>query len=315
MKPTPPADATADGEPGRHISRRALLAGGFAGVVGASALGGLAVQDGMLPGRTTLHRLLGLNGPAGSIPDVASGRMSSGAFNSRARLGTRTAWSIAYPPGRSATPLRPLIVLHGRGGDHHSAFGDQLGLDRFLAQAVAQGTTPFAIASVDGGDHSYWHRRASGDDAGAMVLTEFLPLLAAHGLDTSRVAFLGWSMGGYGGLWLGGQLGARRVAAVVAESPAIWRHAADTAQGSFDDAEDLAQHTVFGRQQQLAGVAVRVDCGTGDGFCPVAREYARSLTPAPAGGFEPGAHDLDYWRRMAPAQLQFVGQHLPTASG
>jgi hypothetical protein len=30
----------------------------------------------------------------------------------------------------------------------------------------------------------------------------------------------------------------------------------------------------------------------------------------PAGGFEPGAHDLDYWRRMASAQLAFLGAHL-----
>ena len=31
-----------------------------------------------------------------------------------------------------------------------------------------------------------------------MVLTELLPLLAAKGLDTSKVGFIGWSMGGYG---------------------------------------------------------------------------------------------------------------------
>jgi hypothetical protein len=42
-------------------------------------------------------------------------------------------------------------------------------------------------------------------------------------------------MGGYGALWLGGQLGAPTVAAVVAESPALWHHADDTASGAFDD--------------------------------------------------------------------------------
>ena len=31
-----------------------------------------------------------------------------------------------------------------------------------------------------------------------MVLTELLPMLAAKGLDTSKVGFIGWSMGGYG---------------------------------------------------------------------------------------------------------------------
>jgi enterochelin esterase-like enzyme len=118
-------------------------------------------------------------------------------------------------------------------------------------------------------------------------------------------------MGGYGALWLGGQLRGPTVAAVVAESPAIWHHAGDTPAGAFDDEQDFTQHAVFGRQSQLTGVAVRVDCGTGDGFYPAARDYARSLTPPPAGGFQPGAHDLAYWRRMAPAQLQFIGHHLP----
>lgn len=235
--------------------------------------------------------------------------MRTGSFASRARLGARTSWSVALPPGRSAARLRPLIVLHGRGGDHRSAFGDQLGLDRFLAQAVTQGVRPFAIASVDGGDHSYWHRRTSGEDAGAMVLTEFIPVLADHGVDTTRGAFLGWSMGGYGALWLGGRLGGPR-AAVVAESPALCHSAGDTAPGAFDDAEDFDRHTLFGGQNQLAGVAVRIDCGTGDGFYPAARDYARSLTPPPAGGFQAGGHDLDYWRRMAPEQLRFVSQHL-----
>ena len=42
---------------------------------------------------------------------------------------------------------------------------------------------PFAVVSVDGGD-TYWHRRASGADSDAMVLTELLPMLAMHGLDT-----------------------------------------------------------------------------------------------------------------------------------
>jgi hypothetical protein len=54
-------------------------------------------------------------------------------------------------------------------------------VDRFLGAAVEQGATPFAMASVDGGE-SYWHARVDGEDAGAMVVDEFLPLLADHGL-------------------------------------------------------------------------------------------------------------------------------------
>ncbi len=51
-----------------------------------------------------------------------------------------------------------------------------LGLDRFLAAGVRAGLPPLAIASVDGGT-TYWHRRQDGEDAGAMVLEEFVPLL------------------------------------------------------------------------------------------------------------------------------------------
>ena len=85
-----------------------------------------------------------------------------------------------------------LISLHGRGGDHWDTFAGSLHLHRFLAEAVAQGGAPFAIASVDGGDHEYWHPRRNTDPA-AMVIEEFLPLLSKRGLDTTRIGLLGWS--------------------------------------------------------------------------------------------------------------------------
>jgi lipoyl(octanoyl) transferase len=84
-----------------------------------------------------------------------------------------------------------MVSLHGFGGDHTTAI-DELGMDRFLPAAVAHGVPPFAIATVDGGT-TYYHPRPSGEDAGAMVLDEFLPMLADHGLDTRRVPFQGWS--------------------------------------------------------------------------------------------------------------------------
>ncbi|EUA51733.1 putative cONSERVED EXPORTED PROTEIN [Mycobacterium xenopi 3993] len=51
-----------------------------------------------------------------------------------------------------------------------------------------------------------------------MVLNELIPMLSSQGLDTSRVAFLGWSMGGYGALLLGSRLGPTRTAAICAVS-------------------------------------------------------------------------------------------------
>ena len=143
-----------------------------------------------------------------------------------------------------------------------------------------------------------------------MVTDEFLPLLAEHGLETERFALLGWSMGGYGALLLAGRLGAERVSAVVAVSPAMWEDFAQTPAGNFDDAADYAKHDLAGRQDELDGIAVRIDCGTEDGFVAVARAYAAGFDDPPAGGFQAGGHDDAYWRRMAPDQLAFVGARL-----
>jgi S-formylglutathione hydrolase FrmB len=283
------------------------------GAASAVALAGgaaLAVDDNILPGRSTMFRMLGMDGPAGSIPNVRPGPMTTGAFDSKARLGTRCGWAVSYPPGSKPGDRLPvLIVLHGIGATHTAAFGTYLGLDRFLAQAESRGSAPFAIASVDGG-RSYWHPRASGEDAGAMVTDEFIPLLASQGLDTSRLAILGWSMGGYGALHIASRLGAGKVAAVVAESPALWFSAGKAASGAFDGPTDFAANTVMGRQSELDGIAVRVDCGIGDGFYPAAEAYAKGFARRPSGGFSAGGHNPSYWRRMAAPQLAFVAEHL-----
>ena len=119
------------------------------------------------------------------------------------------------------------------------------GVEDGLAQAVAAGIPPFAVVAVDGGG-SYWHKRASGEDSGAMVLDELIPMLSAQGLDTSRVGFLGWSMGGYGALLLGARLGPARTAAICAVSPALWTSSGATAPGAFDGADDYAANSVWG---------------------------------------------------------------------
>nr|WP_228552913.1 alpha/beta hydrolase-fold protein [Mumia xiangluensis] len=221
---------------------------------------------------------------------------------------------MAWPPGGSGPAERAelpvVVVLHGRGNDHASAFSRRyLALDRFLASVVAGGTAPFALASIDGGE-TYWHARDDGEDAGAMVVDEFLPLLAGHGLRTDRIGFLGWSMGGFGALHLARTLGPERVAAVGAMSPALWHHFKDTAPGAYDDAEDFADVDLMGRQDDLAGIAVRIDCGRGDPFLAASRDFVHGFEARPAGGFQRGDHDRGYWRRMAPAQLTFLGSAL-----
>lgn len=68
----------------------------------------------------------------------------------------------------------------------------------------------------------------------------------------------------------------------------------------------------MGRQEQLAGIAVRVDCGKGDPFYANTRDYVDGFAAGerPAGGFALGDHDSGYWRRIAPGVLRFLGSAL-----
>jgi enterochelin esterase-like enzyme len=291
----------------RALTRRALLIGGGAAAVAAGA--GLAIEGGLIPGRSTMHAVLGLNGAAGEIPDVAAGPFAHGAFTSLWRAGS-TEWAVSYPPGFTAESALPVLIsLHGVRGDNRQTFGDYLGLDRFLAAAVDAGAAPFAIAAIDGGN-SYWHARSSGEDSARTVIEEFLPLLASRGLMTDRIGLFGWSMGGFGALDIARTLGKARVAVVVAESPAMWATAGGTPAGAFDDPADFAAHNPAGHQAELDGIPIRIDCGLGDGFYPVVRDYVAGFSTPPEGSFEAGGHNTAYWRRMAPEQLAFAAQHL-----
>jgi S-formylglutathione hydrolase FrmB len=287
-------------------SRRGLLLGA-AGAVGAAALAGVAVDEEWLPGKYRVRRTLGLTGPAGHIPDVTPGHVTSGSFVSRRRLGAQTGWSVIYP-GHHPERLPVMVALHGLHGDHRTWI-EELGIDRFLVAAVRSGVPPFAIATVDGGT-TYWHPRPNGEDAGAMVTDEFLPLLEQQGLDTQRLAFHGFSMGGYGSLRLAPIVGTPAVRAVAVLSAAIWQGDSVYSASGFSSAAEYAHYTVFGRQSDLDGIPVRLDCGTEDPFCPADRAYVAGFRRPVTTSFEDGAHDPAYWTRMMPAQLAFVGGRL-----
>lgn len=256
--------------------RRAMRLG--AGAAGAAALAAV------LPVR------------AGAAPT-----MVTGSFVSAARGGVATNWAIARPPGRQG-PLRPVIALHGKGSDAAAVMAG--GVEAGLARAVGAGLPPIAVVAVDGGG-SYWHRRASGEDSGAMVLDELLPMLGAKGLDTSRVGFLGWSMGGYGALLLGARLGPARTAAICAVSPALWLSSGASAPGAFDGPDDFAANTVFGLPA-LASIPIRIDCGDGDPFYAATKSFIAQLPTPPAGGFSPGGHDGGFWSSQLPAELAWM---------
>ena len=269
-----------------QVSRRAVLqAGGLA--AGTYALVNL------------LQPNISQADPPGSA--TAAPTYFTGSFMSAARGGIETNWAIARPPGQHQA-LRPVIALHGHGANASQVM--DFGVLDGLARVVNAGLPPFAVVSVDGGD-TYWHRRASGADSGAMVLTELLPMLATHGLDISRVAFMGWSMGGYGALLLGARLGPARTAAICAVSPALWTSYLATDDGAFDSSADWANNTVFG-SDALSSIPIRVDCGTSDRFYAATRQFVAQLKKPASGGFSAGGHDDSFWRQHLPDELTWL---------
>ena len=279
------------------LSRRALLRTAAAAAV-TSAATVTALETGALPGRAGIHRTLGLTGPDGAVPDVPAGPVVLDTFASAARR-TTVGYSVIYPHGQSASAELPVVlVLHGRGGDHTSAVND-LGIDRYLTSVVQAGAPPFALATVDGGQDSYWHARLTGDDPISMLDQELLPLLAKRGLRTERYGLLGWSMGGFGALlfaardFLQREVPVDRTAvAVGALSPALWRHFGDAAPGAFDGAGDFGDNQVLGRRDDFKNVAVRIDCGRDDPFAEAAGDLRVELRAA--GGQQAGAHTAGY---------------------
>lgn len=231
-------------------------------------------------------------------------RLVSGRLRSRYAAGGTTAYRLAVPTG---TVSGLVIALPGRGADERSM--TVLRLPELAARHS------LAVASV-GGDAGYWHPRRDGSDLGRVVADALVPLaLERAGLPgRTRIALLGWSMGGFGALWLGRHLGRSRVRAVAAESAAVWLHPGDTPAGAFDDAADFTAHDPIRHAEGLRGIPVRLDCGTSDPFVRSNRALAQRLRTAKVAvtaTFDAGGHSNDYWGRKAPAQLRWIASTRP----
>ena len=280
-----------------RLTRRRALTG-----IGAVAVGAAAGACG-LPLRTWYDDVTGACGPAGPAPPRRPGtRVLLGELRSRHVAGP-VGYAIGLPPGHAGAAA--VVCLPGRGSDARWVV-DTLHVVDFVA-ATGLG---YAVAAVDGGE-SYWHRRASGEDRLRMLFADFLPLLERRfGLRPRAV--MGWSMGGYGAL-LAAERHPARFRAVAVSSAAIWpnyaqQHAA--VPDAFDGAADFARNDVFAGSERLAHTAVSISCGTADPFLGNDRAFAGRLAQAPAGEFVAGCHDEDFWRRMLPAQVRFVGRSL-----
>lgn len=299
------------------LTRRQFVIGA-GGVAGAALLGGgLAIR--YLPLRDWYYRSTGRYGKAGAIPLPSGATVFYERLPSRV-LGFDVEYGIALPPGaRRGEPLPVCFCLPGRGSSARAVLGPSLYMSDFVGRGVREhGTVPFALAAIDGGE-SYWHRRATGEDRMKMLLDEFVPLCAERyrlGVGNRRRAIMGWSMGGYGAL-RAAELAPATFVAVAAASPALWTSyaaMAGSAGDAFDSAADYAANDVFAAVDRLVSVKVRIDCGTADPFCAADRAFVAALANPPTGGFSAGGHNADFWRRVAPDQVDFIGRTLGAGS-
>jgi hypothetical protein len=295
-------------------SRRAVLVGGAAALVGATAAGVTGVETGVLPGRVRLDQALArgdvdLRPPAGPTADVRYATFAS------ARRRATVEWALLTPPGAPARGLPVVVALHGRGQTARGALG-VVAMPQFLGAHVLGGGRPYAVIFVDGGSDAYWHPRRSGEDPLGMVAHELLPRLGALGLRTDLIGLLGWSMGGYGALSMAresarGRLGDVTVACAAAASPALFGGASATAPGSFDGPDDWRRWGDLVSSPGVPGDVLHVSCGTSDPFAGQTRRYRAAVHPAPAGGLGAGRHTGGYWRTLLPGQLAWFDRHLP----
>ncbi|TCJ30884.1 alpha/beta hydrolase-fold protein [Nocardioides jejuensis] len=260
-----------------RLTRRGALVAGVAGVAVAAGAGALVESD--------------------RVPLLSRHTVEHGTLRG-------AGWWLSRPAG-AGDHVPVVIALHGAYND-----ADQWRRKIALDAAHADSGARFAIAGIDGGVHDYWHPRAVGRDPRGLVLDHFLPFLAKQGLDVSRPAWFGWSMGGYGALVLATEV--ERSGPVVATSPALWSRYADAAPGAYDDEADFARWSVLGNSRRIAElsrIAVRVDCGESDPFVPGVHELQREL-PSAQVHWRPGAHDASYWKRVLPAQLAWLDRHV-----
>lgn len=182
-------------------------------------------------------------------------------------------------------------MLHGRTDSAEKAF-TELGLVE-LAK-----TSGYALAAIDGAE-TYWHSDGSGTDTGAMVQEDFIPLLAAQGLPVQRVGLTGYSMGGLGSLLLAERLGSSRVFGVAPMSAAVWE------AGGKGGVEGAAQQEVRAQASRLAGIPVRIVCGTEDELLDVNGTMA-ALIPHSTTEWTAGGHDFGYWGPALKRQLEWL---------
>jgi len=242
---------------------------------------------------------------------AAAGPIVRGSLTSAATGDTRD-WIICYPPGSKPGATLPVaIALHGF-GDALSIF-EAMQYPGHLAEAVGAGVKPFAIAAIFG-SKLFWQDTA-GQDAGALVATEFVAELRKHGLNTSRLAVTGWSMGGWGAFRLACNELNGKLRAVAALSTPCYASYDEVPEKGWMSRADFDANNFYGHTAALTDLPIYLACGASDPFMAGNLTFAQALaaTPgvqAPVTDFGPGEHSPAYWESKASAQFRFLGEHL-----
>ena len=295
----------------RLLSRRSLLGG----AVGLAALGGVAAcaTSEQLDPRDAADiggdDQLPLETAPPEIPDDPP--VLTGSFISQRMAGRETRWAVSRPNGVTGE-LPVVIVAHALNTNERSIFGKALDIQGVVQQYVDEGNPPFAVASVDVA-RNYFHARLDGTDGAAMILDEFIPMLensAELNLRTDRIGLYGWSMGGYGALRIGALIGAPRVAAIAASSPALWGDPNNFPPRAFDSYLDYQTNSLFGQQHAFSKIPLLISIGMADQFYTYTRQWAADLHPPAAFSTTPGGHTNRFWRSVLPEQIEFLGRNL-----
>lgn len=287
------------------ISRRNLLISGglTAGAIAAGGAWSVSTPHTGVPGADRIRKFLGACGDDPGVPGDEPGELLGDRWESAAGS-TLVNWRISYPPGTGEGSTLPVcLVLHGAGGSAEHAFEINHALDRYQAAAKS----PFALASVDGGE-TFWHRRANGDDPIAMLIDEFLPMLHDRGLLTDRILVHGWGTGGFGSLLLLRELGWKRIVAMALLAPALYERFGDAIPGAFDNAADFEANDPFSLVELASGGPMRIDCGADDPFAPAVERFRSQIHPTPEGELSPGCRDMAYWHSVRPDIFSFLNR-------
>lgn len=289
-------------DPSPRLTRRALL--------GAAALAPvLAACAPRPPGAsqpvatTTPPFTPGRNG----LGPVIRGTLQSTATQSSPR------WLIYYPPDAApGDPLPVAIMMHGL-GDTIAAIDANHYSQALYDTVVKDQTPPFAIAAIDGG--TLFYQRHGSLDGGALIADEFLAELTRRGLDTSRLALTGWSMGGWGALRLACDELHGKLKAIAPLSAPCYERYEHVPDPSWMTRSEFNRNNFYNRPRRLTDLPIFLACGTQDAFYRGNASFATKLRQTSGVGplvtsFGTGIHDPQYWASVAPAQLSFLGQHL-----